>query len=175
MSEGPGHAELLEAQKRNQRLLYFVFGAIILVVIGLRLRLTSTFDADAFAPVYNDICAELRSGEAFSDEVYGTVRRRVRATGTSGDVLFLFQYVSTVSERTPMPPPMEIVEAPIRARVAAGDFDGALEMVRDAMLTTDAMPAERAEVWGRFIREMQRRWDNDCLPVERAVDALPAG
>lgn len=175
MSDAHRHFAAVDEQKRKQRTIFIVFGMLILFVIGLRLKMLPTFNADEFAPLYNQICEELQAGTAFSDEVYQESRKRLRAMGTSPDVLFLFQYVQTVTGKTPLPEKMEQVEAPIREALHAGRFDEAIELIQSAMLRTDAMPAERAEVYARFVREMQRRWDNNCLPIDRAVDELPAG
>ena len=175
MNQTSQTARAIQDQKARQRTIIVVFGAICLLVIGLRLKLLTRVNEDAIQPLYNQICEELQNNTAFSNDTWEEARRHVRRSAANPGVLFTFQYVSTVMGKTPLSAPMERVEAPIRARLQAGDFEGARDLIRRALVESDAMSAERAEVWGHFIREMERRWENRCLPVQRAVDELPTG
>lgn len=160
------HADALRDQKANQRLLLLFFGVVCIVVIGLRLRLVPALKADALDTVYNGICEDIHAGRPLSDDVYDAARKQIRTMGTHADALFIFQYVATVSGRSELPAAMETLEAPIRDDIAAGRFDDARAKVRDAVITSDTMTTERSEVWGKFIREMERRWTNNCRPPD---------
>lgn len=150
---------------RRQKLIIVIVVALALTFVMLRINLHPGYTDEGFQPFYDDLCHVLRSdSEAEAEALYTRAKKELRRTGTQADVMFFFQFIGIYTDHLKTPKGLEDTDQDIRKAVMLGAFEDAREQVRDALINTDEMTDGRAKAWGKLIRELERRWDNDCSP-----------
>lgn len=145
----------------QQKLIIFIVVAVAFVFVMLRLNLHPRYNADEFAVYYDDLCEVLRE-DGDADALYDRAKREFKRTGTQVDVMFFFQFIGIYTDNMPTPKKFEATDAPIRLAVHEARFEEARDFVRTALIESDEMTEGRAKAWGKLIRELEARWDNDC-------------
>lgn len=150
-----------EQQAGRQKMIIFIFIALTFGFIMLRMNLHPGYSDEDFQVYYDDLCDVLQSnGDGV--ELHKQAKRKFRKVGTQPDVMFFFQFIGIYTGNLKHPKGLEDTDIPIREAVLEGRFDDAKELVRDALIDSDQMTDGRAKAWGKLIRELDARWENDC-------------
>lgn len=147
---------------RRQKLIIVIIIALAVVFVMLRINLHPKYSEEGFQPYYNDLC-EVLQGNGNADDLYQRAKKELRRTGTQTDVMFFFQFIGIYTGHLQTPKGLVDTDQGIRQAVQDGAFDDARERVRDALINTDEMTDGRAKAWGKLIRELESRWENDCV------------
>src|SRR5690625_3598697 len=150
---------------RRQKLIIAIVIALALVFVMLRINLHPGYSDEGFQPFYDDLCHVLKD-EGDGNDLFRRAKKELRRTGTQADVMFFCQFSGIYTGELHPPKGLEDTDRAIRAAVMNGAFEDARELVRDGLSNTDEMTDGRAKAWGKLIRELERRWENDCSPPE---------
>lgn len=162
MSSQDFHPAAVKDHKKRQQLFMLVLVVALIFVIFLRLRIRPTYDDASFTVLYDQLCEELQAGRN-AEALLPAARKQVRRAGVNMEVMFYYQYISVLSDTMEPPEQYRVVESPIRDAVNRGDFDDARKRLQQAVFEDESMPAGRADVWLKLIRELDVRWNNDCV------------
>lgn len=159
------HQRVTTAHAATHRRLLFSVALLAILFLALRLRMTPSYDHDEFQGLYDELCLELQA-KGDGKELYKEARTQTRKAPNNTEVLFFFQFIGIYSGELNPPKQLTQIEDPIRNAVIEGQFDDALRIARDAVFETEEMTSGRGDAWGRMIRELRGRWDNNCqLPI----------
>lgn len=164
-----------DPQAGRQKVVIFIIIGLSFLFVVLRLNLHPGYTDEGFQPYYDELCQVLQ-GDADADDLYQRAKKELRRTGTQTDVMFYFQFIGIYTGNMETPANLIKSDGPIREAVVHGEFDLARQRVQDALLDTDEMTDGRAKAWGKLIRELRVRWDNDCIKpaTEDERDATPS-
>lgn len=150
---------------RRQKITIVLIVALAFTFVMLRLNLHVGYSEEGFQPFYDDLCLVLHNDpNADAEALYKRAKKEFRKTGTQADVMFFFQFIGIHTDQLKTPKGLEDTDIDIRKAVTHGAFEDAREQIRDALINSDEMTDGRAKAWGKLIRELERRWDNDCVP-----------
>lgn len=150
-----------EQEAGRQKIIIFIFIALTFGFIMLRMNMHPGYSEEGFQVYYDELCDVMQSnGDA--EELHKRAKRKFKRVGTQPDVMFFYQFIGIYTENLKHPKGLEDTDIPIRQAVLEGRFDEAAELVRDALIHTDEMTDGRAKAWGKLIRELDARWENDC-------------
>lgn len=150
-----------EEQAGRQKIIILLFVVITFAFIMLRMNLHPGYSDEDFQVYYDDLCDVLQS-DGDAEALHKRAKRKFRRVGTQADVMFFYQFIGIYTDNLKPPKGLEDTDIPIRQTVIEGRFDDARDMVRDALINTDDMTDGRAKAWGKLIRELEARWENDC-------------
>lgn len=128
---------------------------------ALRLYITPGFKAEEFEQLYDQLCADIQSG-GDGEELFKAAKRQMRKAGNKPEVLFFFQFAGIYAGKLNPPKNLLEMEVPVREAVLEGRFDDAMDLVNHLVLETDEMTLGRGQAWGKLVRELRIRWENDC-------------
>lgn len=153
---------LTEAEEAGrQKIIIFIFIALTFGFIMLRMNLHPGYSDEDFQVYYDDLCDVMQSNGDV-EELHKRAKRKFRRVGTQPNVMFFYQFIGIYTDNLKPPKGLEDTDIPIRQAVIEGRFDEARDMVRDALIHTDDMTDGRAKAWGKLIRELDARWENNC-------------